>query len=100
MWTLLGKLQQRFGDLGGSFALRLKYFLPFSLADSIQSHPSVFLEDEQPHAGPASQQSSEAKNEGGGGGDGRGRKASVTSVESGISAWSMGRLGNTIANSE
>ncbi|XP_013878331.1 membrane-associated phosphatidylinositol transfer protein 3 isoform X2 [Austrofundulus limnaeus] len=65
------------------------------IVDSIQSHPSVFLEDEQ-HAGPASQHSSEAKNEGGG--DGRGRKASVTSVESGISAWSMGRLGNTIAN--
>ncbi|XP_037533514.1 membrane-associated phosphatidylinositol transfer protein 3 [Nematolebias whitei] len=66
------------------------------IADSIQSHPSVFLEDEQPHGGTPSP--SEVKNEEKGGSDGRGRKASVTSVESEMSACSIGRLGNTIAN--
>lgn len=58
----------------------------------------MFLEDEQSHGGTPSP--SEVKNEEKGGGDGRGRKASVTSVESEMSACSIGRLGNTIANSE
>uniref|UniRef100_A0A8C6KNN9 Membrane-associated phosphatidylinositol transfer protein 3 n=1 Tax=Nothobranchius furzeri TaxID=105023 RepID=A0A8C6KNN9_NOTFU len=60
------------------------------IADSIQGHPSVFLEGDQSHG-----QQAEMKTEGGGGG---GRKASVTSVESEISICSMSRLGDTIAN--
>lgn len=60
----------------------------------------MFLEDEQTHGGPASQQSSGVKTEGGRGGEEGGRRASLTSVESGTSMCSMGQLGNTIANSE
>lgn len=59
----------------------------------------MFLEGEQTHGGPTSQQSSETDYEGGGGEEG-GRRASVTSVESEMSICSMGQLGNTIANSE
>uniref|UniRef100_A0A669F868 Membrane-associated phosphatidylinositol transfer protein 3 n=1 Tax=Oreochromis niloticus TaxID=8128 RepID=A0A669F868_ORENI len=72
------------------------------IADSIQSHPNVFLEGEQTHGGPTSQHSSETDTEGGGGGGGEegGRRASVTSVESEMSICSMGQLGNTIANSD
>lgn len=61
----------------------------------------MFLEGEQTHGGPTSQQSSETDTEGGGGGgEEGGRRASVTSVESEMSICSMGQLGNTIANSE
>uniref|UniRef100_A0A3B4XQH0 Membrane-associated phosphatidylinositol transfer protein 3 n=1 Tax=Seriola lalandi dorsalis TaxID=1841481 RepID=A0A3B4XQH0_SERLL len=65
-------------------------------------HPNVFLEGEQTHGGPASQESSETKTEGGGGGGGEegGRRASMTSVESETSMCSMGQLGNTITNSD
>uniref|UniRef100_I3K5Z3 Membrane-associated phosphatidylinositol transfer protein 3 n=1 Tax=Oreochromis niloticus TaxID=8128 RepID=I3K5Z3_ORENI len=61
------------------------------IADSIQSHPNVFLEGEQTHGGPTSQHSSETDTEGGGGGGGEegGRRASVTSVESEMSICSM-----------
>lgn len=58
----------------------------------------MFLEGEQTHGGPTSQQSSETDTEGGG--EEGGRRASVTSVESEMSICSMGQLGNTIANSE
>uniref|UniRef100_A0A3P9BK23 Membrane-associated phosphatidylinositol transfer protein 3 n=1 Tax=Maylandia zebra TaxID=106582 RepID=A0A3P9BK23_9CICH len=57
------------------------------IADSIQSHPNVFLEGEQTHGGPTSQQSSETDTEGGG--EEGGRRASVTSVESEMSICSM-----------
>ncbi|XP_041851111.1 membrane-associated phosphatidylinositol transfer protein 3 isoform X2 [Melanotaenia boesemani] len=67
------------------------------IADNIQGHPSVFLEGEQPHGGKAPEQSSEMKTEGRRG-DGGGRRTSVTSVESELSACSMGQLGNTITN--
>lgn len=82
--------------------LYFPFFPPLSIADSIQSHPNVFLEGEQTHGGPTSQHSSETDTEGGGGGGGEegGRRASVTSVESEMSICSMGQLGNTIANSE
>ncbi|XP_056230034.1 membrane-associated phosphatidylinositol transfer protein 3 isoform X3 [Seriola aureovittata] len=70
------------------------------IEESIQGHPNVFLEGEQTHGGPASQESSETKTEGGGGGGGEegGRRASMTSVESETSMCSMGQLGNTITN--
>lgn len=71
---------------------------PF-LAESIQTHPNVFLESEQAHRGSVSQQPTETQTEGGGRDEG-GRRASVTSVESETSICSMGQLGNTIANSE
>ncbi|XP_069568474.1 membrane-associated phosphatidylinositol transfer protein 3 isoform X2 [Brachyistius frenatus] len=64
------------------------------IAESIQGHPNVFLQGEQSHGGPASQQSSEAKTEG----DEGGRRASVTSVESEMSICSLGQLGNTITD--
>ncbi|XP_026232850.1 membrane-associated phosphatidylinositol transfer protein 3 isoform X1 [Anabas testudineus] len=67
------------------------------IAESVQSHPIVFLESEQAQGGPASQQPSEALTEGGGRDEG-GRRLSVTSVESETSICSMGQLGNTIAN--
>jgi len=70
-----------------------------SIADSVQGHPSVFLEGEQSHGGKASQESSETKTEGRGG-DGGGRRISVTSVESEMSICSLSQLGNTITNSE
>ncbi|KAM7412896.1 hypothetical protein PAMA_020332 [Pampus argenteus] len=69
------------------------------IADSIQGHPNVFFEGEQNPSGPASQPSSETKAEGGGGGGEEGcRRASVTSVESEMSIYSVGQLSNTIAN--
>lgn len=75
---------------------------PLSPVDSIHSYPDVFLEGEQTPGGSVSQPSSETEPDGGGregGGEG-GRRASVTSVESEASVYSMGRLGSTIANSE
>uniref|UniRef100_A0A7N8WVZ9 Membrane-associated phosphatidylinositol transfer protein 3 n=1 Tax=Mastacembelus armatus TaxID=205130 RepID=A0A7N8WVZ9_9TELE len=60
------------------------------IAESIQGHPNVFLEVEQTHGCPASQQSSETKTEGVGvEGDEGGRRASVTSLESETSICSM-----------
>ncbi|KAF6724874.1 Membrane-associated phosphatidylinositol transfer protein 3 [Oryzias melastigma] len=67
------------------------------IAESIQGHPSVFLETERSHGPKASQQSCETKSEGGrevGGG----RSVSVTSEESEMSVCSLSQLGNTIAN--
>uniref|UniRef100_A0A3Q3QL08 Membrane-associated phosphatidylinositol transfer protein 3 n=1 Tax=Monopterus albus TaxID=43700 RepID=A0A3Q3QL08_MONAL len=58
------------------------------IAESIQGHPSVFLEGEQTHGDPVSQQSPETKTEAGGVDEG-GRRASVTSVESETSVCSM-----------
>ncbi|KAK2847448.1 hypothetical protein Q5P01_010447 [Channa striata] len=66
------------------------------IAESVQRHPDVFVESEQAHGGPASQQPAEAQTDGGR--DEGGRRASVTSVESETSMCSMGQLGNTIAN--
>uniref|UniRef100_A0A8C5DTW4 Membrane-associated phosphatidylinositol transfer protein 3 n=1 Tax=Gouania willdenowi TaxID=441366 RepID=A0A8C5DTW4_GOUWI len=69
------------------------------IAESIQSHPKVFLEGEQSHGGSASspQSSPDGRTEKDGGDEGI-RRASVTSVESEMSICSMGQLGNTIAN--
>ncbi|XP_078785880.1 membrane-associated phosphatidylinositol transfer protein 3 isoform X2 [Oryzias latipes] len=67
------------------------------IAESIQSHQSVFLETERSHGTKAPQRSYETKSEGGrevGGG----RSASMTSVESEMSVCSLSQLGNTIAN--
>ncbi|KAM7399139.1 hypothetical protein PAMP_018428 [Pampus punctatissimus] len=66
------------------------------IADSIQGHPNVFFEGEQTPIGPSSQPSSETKAEGGG--EEGCRRASVTSVESEMSIYSVGQLSNTIAN--
>uniref|UniRef100_A0A087X7P9 Membrane-associated phosphatidylinositol transfer protein 3 n=1 Tax=Poecilia formosa TaxID=48698 RepID=A0A087X7P9_POEFO len=70
------------------------------IGESIQSNPGVFLEGDKSHGGPASPHSYETKTDGGGGGGGeaRGRRGSVTSVESEMSMCSMSQLGNTIAN--
>ncbi|XP_063762290.1 membrane-associated phosphatidylinositol transfer protein 3 [Eleginops maclovinus] len=66
------------------------------IAESIQSHPNVFLEGGKTPGGPASQTSSETKPEGGE--EEGGRRASMTSVESEMSICFMGQLGNTITN--
>ncbi|KAF3847562.1 hypothetical protein F7725_020590 [Dissostichus mawsoni] len=78
------------------FCLSFSLLFSPSLAESIQSHPNVFLEGGKTPGGPASQTSSETKPEGGV--EEGGRRASVTSVESEMSICFMGQLGNTITN--
>uniref|UniRef100_A0A6Q2ZII0 Membrane-associated phosphatidylinositol transfer protein 3 n=1 Tax=Esox lucius TaxID=8010 RepID=A0A6Q2ZII0_ESOLU len=67
------------------------------LADSIQSHPEVFLEAEASPGAlavpPAPDTDSSEK-------EGAGRRASVTSLDSETSVCSVGRMSSTIANSK
>uniref|UniRef100_A0A8C7U1C2 Membrane-associated phosphatidylinositol transfer protein 3 n=1 Tax=Oncorhynchus mykiss TaxID=8022 RepID=A0A8C7U1C2_ONCMY len=68
------------------------------IADSIQSHPEVFLEAEPSPGAPTVPPSPETDSSGRGGGGGR--RASVTSVDSETSFCSVGRMSSTITNSE
>nr|XP_046170658.1 LOW QUALITY PROTEIN: membrane-associated phosphatidylinositol transfer protein 3-like [Oncorhynchus gorbuscha] len=68
------------------------------IADSIQSHPEVFLEAEPSPGAPAVPPSPETDSSGRGRGGGGGRRASVTSVDSETSFCSVGRMSSTITN--
>uniref|UniRef100_A0A4W5MBJ3 Membrane-associated phosphatidylinositol transfer protein 3 n=1 Tax=Hucho hucho TaxID=62062 RepID=A0A4W5MBJ3_9TELE len=67
------------------------------IADSIQSHPDVFLEEGPSPGAPTMPPSPETDSSGRGGG---GRRASVTSVDSETSFCSVGRMSSTITNSD
>ncbi|XP_036393351.1 membrane-associated phosphatidylinositol transfer protein 3-like [Megalops cyprinoides] len=66
------------------------------IADSINSHPAVFLEKDLSPGAPAPPSSSELKDSGTLGGTPR--RASLTSVDSEASDCSVSKLGSTIAN--